>query len=99
LPQKFQIDKRKLHLSALILCGNMSRLDALKELEKPIYPLDKIQEDIEYVIKKLGIYREELETILKQKPKTFLAYKNSYKIHLLFRKILNGLRKKKLFYS
>jgi N-acetyl sugar amidotransferase len=36
LPEKFNIDKRKLHLSALILSGQMSRNEAIEELNKPI---------------------------------------------------------------
>ena len=66
LPQKFHIDKRKLHLSALILCGQMNRIDALKELGKPIYPLDKIGDDTEYIIKKFGMEADELEAILRE---------------------------------
>src|SRR5882757_6727466 len=35
LPEKFKIDKRKAHLSTLICSGQLSREEALKELESP----------------------------------------------------------------
>lgn len=99
LPQKFGIDKRKLHLSALILAGQLSRNDALDELKKPIYPIDKIEEDTEYVAKKFAINVEQLKDIIKVQPKTFMDYPTNYPWHLKLRKILNFLRKNKLFYS
>jgi N-acetyl sugar amidotransferase len=99
LPVKYNIDKRKLHLSALILCGQINREEALNELKKPIYPEDKIIEDVEYVTKKFGISEMEYKSILKAKPKTFLDYPNNYSFHLKLRKFLSFLRKKKFYYS
>ena len=71
LTQKFNIDKRKLHLSELILCKQIDREEALNELKKPIYPENKIIEDTEYVIKKFGIYELEFKNILMANPKPF----------------------------
>jgi hypothetical protein len=99
LPEKFHIDKRKLHLSALVLCGQMTRYDALKELEKPIYPVDKITEDTDYVIKKFGIEAKKHGVIMQDNPKSFLAYSSNYKILRRLRSILAILRKKKIYYS
>jgi len=45
LPEKFGIDKRKLHYSALILSNQISREKALKELTKQPYPEGKIDYD------------------------------------------------------
>jgi N-acetyl sugar amidotransferase len=75
LPKKFNIDKRIVHYSALIRSGQMNREEALYKLknESP-YPEDKIKEDKDYVIKKLGLSKEEFEKILAQPPKTFLDY-------------------------
>ncbi|GJM33476.1 MAG: LPS biosynthesis protein WbpG [Saprospiraceae bacterium] len=99
LPQKFKIDKRKLHLSALILSGQISRSKALDELKKPIYPLGKVGEDTEYLIKKFGIDKELYEEIMTAQPLSFLNYPNSYGLHLRLRAFLNTLRRKKLYYS
>lgn len=99
LPEKFDIDKRKIHLSALVLCGQITREEGLQALEAPIYPADKVRDDKEYVAKKFGISAEELEVILAAQPKTFLDYPNNYLIHSRLKVFLAYLRKKNLFYS
>ncbi len=62
LPKKFNVDKRKLHLSMHIVTGEMTRNQALKELENP--PLPDENEYKIYVIKKLGITEEWLENYI-----------------------------------
>jgi len=64
LPVKFGIDKRKAHLSTLINSGQMTREEALLEMQKPLYEADKLEEDVEYVVKKFGITRKEFEAIM-----------------------------------
>lgn len=64
LPNKFNIDKRKAHLSNLILSGQLTRLEALKELEQPTYDPQLQQQDKRYVAKKLGFTEKEFEDIL-----------------------------------
>ncbi|RLF50437.1 MAG: N-acetyl sugar amidotransferase [Thermoplasmata archaeon] len=85
LPKKFNIDKRKVHFSALINSGQMTREEALEKLKEPPYPEDKMEEDLEYVIKKLDLTREEFEEIYNRSPKTFLDYSTSYSLIKLFR--------------
>lgn len=67
LPKKFNIDKRKAHLSNLILNKEISREEALKEMEVEPYPVDMQLEDKEYVCKKFGFTIEEFETLMNQK--------------------------------
>lgn len=65
LPKRFNVDKRRAHLSTLINSGQLSREDALIELEKPSYPDEKLlQQDMEFVPKKLGIGLAEFQRIL-----------------------------------
>jgi N-acetyl sugar amidotransferase len=64
LPEKFNIDKRKPHLSTLICSGQMTKEEALKELEQPLYPANELKKDKEYVIKKLGLSEQEFEEIM-----------------------------------
>jgi len=92
LPTKFDIDKRKAHLSTLIASGQMSREDALKELEKEIYPPDKLLEDKEYVLKKLGLSPEEFEAIMKAPVKTYKDYPNDEKRLKMIYSIYNKFR-------
>jgi len=74
LPRKFGYDKRKGHLSSLICSGEMTREEALQELEKPPYPLDMQEADKVYVIKKLGLTEDEFERIMKLPKKTIFDY-------------------------
>lgn len=64
LPKKFNIDKRKAHLSNLIFSGQMTKEEAIKELEKPTYDEKLQKQDFEFVAKKLGFSNEEFENIL-----------------------------------
>jgi N-acetyl sugar amidotransferase len=64
LPKKFNIDKRKAHLSTLIFAGQMSKEEALRELEQPPYDINLQRQDKEYIAKKLGFSMDEFETIL-----------------------------------
>lgn len=66
LPRKFGVDKRKAHLSNLILSGQMTREQALRELQQPTYDEDLQKQDKAYVAKKLGFSAEELEQLLNQ---------------------------------
>lgn len=67
LPNKFKFDKRRLHLSNTILTGQITRNDALSILEQPPYPdQDRLDEDIEYIIKKMGWDKKFLSEYLKR---------------------------------
>jgi N-acetyl sugar amidotransferase len=66
LPNKFNIDKRKAHLSNLILSGQITREEALAILQTPTYLEKDQQADLRYVIKKLGFSEAEWETIMRK---------------------------------
>ena len=76
LPRKFGIDKRKAHLSTLICSGQITREEALEELKQPIYDPKKIEEDKEYVIKKLGLTPGEFEDIMRLPVKSHAEYRS-----------------------
>ncbi len=80
LPQKFGFDLRRSYLSALILSGQVTRADALSEISEPTAPADRLQEDKEYVIKKLGITPAEFEEIMNAPLKLFSDYPNNDRI-------------------
>lgn len=64
LPEKFGVDKRRIHLSDLIMNGEITRLDALVELEKPIYDPMQLDQDRDYIGKKLGFSKEEFRAYM-----------------------------------
>jgi len=54
LPKKFSVDKRKLHLSNLIITDQMTRKEALRLMQQSSYPSEKDEQiDIKYFLKKM----------------------------------------------
>jgi N-acetyl sugar amidotransferase len=68
LPKKWNIDKRKAHLSCLVMAGFTSREEALEELSHPPYAIDKQMEDKRYVAKKWDLTNEQFDEILSKAP-------------------------------
>ena len=81
LPKKFGYDKRKVHLSSLVCSGEITRAEALAELEQPTYSPELQEEDIEYVIKKFNLTYEEFENIMNLPKKTYADYPTQAKIY------------------
>ena len=80
MPTKFNIDKRKIHLSNLILTNQLSREAALLELDKPPYPSEnELQKDINFFLKKMKWSREHLDEYLNATPVPHTRYRNSTK--------------------
>ncbi len=73
LPQKFNIDKRKTELSALIRSGQCTRAEALSEIESSPYIYE--QETVDYAVNKLGISSKEWEEIMNMPIKSHDDYK------------------------
>lgn len=79
LPRKFNVDKRKAHLSALICSGQITREDALKEMKRDLYTEEDLEKDKEYVLKKLGLTNEEFEKIMNLPVKSHFDYASDIK--------------------
>jgi aminotransferase len=79
LPVKFGFDKRKAHLSSLIVSGQITREYALEELEKPLYDPRELENDKSYFAKKIGISLEEFETIMQKPPSFYYQFPNNEK--------------------
>ncbi len=77
LPVKFGYDKRRMHLSSLIVAGQLSREEALAVLKTPPYDEKTIERDIEYFLEKMQIPREEFERIMQEKPLSYWDYPNN----------------------
>jgi N-acetyl sugar amidotransferase len=88
LPEKFKIDKRKPHLSSLISSGQMTKAEALIELEKPIYPPGELTQDKEYVLKKLGLSTESFENIMETPPRRHRDFKTDTHLKQGYMKLL-----------
>ena len=77
LPVKFGYDKRRMHLSSLIVAGQLTREEALEVLKTPPYDEKTIERDIEYFLEKMQISREEFDRIMQDKPMSYWDYPNN----------------------
>lgn len=74
LPTKFGFDKRKAHLSSLVLAGQMTRESALARLAEPPYDPELLRQDHDFIAKKLGVTPQELEEIFARPPRDHREY-------------------------
>jgi N-acetyl sugar amidotransferase len=94
LPVKFGYDKRRAHLSSMIVTGQIGRDDALRELDRPPYDPAEITEDKTYIAKKLGIAVEELERILELPARSHRDYRSNEWLFNLKDRVLRSLGSK-----
>jgi hypothetical protein len=64
LPRKYRFDKRRLHLSSLIVSGQLSRREALIELATPVTSELQAFRDTRFVAKKLEFEMADLEALI-----------------------------------
>jgi N-acetyl sugar amidotransferase len=76
LPHKFGYDKRRMHLSTLVCSGQMTRDQALAEIAAPAYPQEWVEPDKAFLVKKLGISREEFDAIMAAPRRRYRDYPN-----------------------
>tara|TARA_A100001035_G_C27787558_1_gene505394 strand:- start:1658 stop:2791 length:1134 start_codon:yes stop_codon:yes gene_type:complete len=77
LPKRFGYDKRLCHLSSLILSNEISRDEALNEINSPLYQDQEIKKDIKFISGKLGIDEKELIGFINETPlRRYTDYKN-----------------------
>jgi N-acetyl sugar amidotransferase len=81
LPERFGYDVRKVQYSSLIVTGQMSRDEALDNLEKPTYDKDSINYEIEFVANKLDISVSELLGYMKLPLKSYKDYNNQANLY------------------
>jgi hypothetical protein len=67
LPNKFGVDKRKLHLSTLVVSGQIKREEAIEGIEGLAYPsIQDFESDYKYFLKKMKWKEEDLENYIKR---------------------------------
>ncbi len=92
LPRKFNLDKRKAHLSCLICSGQISRAEALLRLEQPLYAPMDLKRDSIFAMKKLGFSESEFEAYLNAPPQSHFDYASENGL----RRFLSRVKKKLL---
>lgn len=89
LKEKFKVDKRRPHLSTLICAGQITRDEALKEIEKPLYTKEELKKEKEYIIKKFKLTEKEFEEIMALPVRNHYEFKNEART----RAVINFIRK------
>lgn len=83
LPKRFGYDKRRPHLSSLIVSGQLAREEALAKLDEPLYDPDELEIDITYFCKKLRISREQFDELMAAPKRThedFATWKTRHRL-------------------
>ena len=76
LPIKFNIDKRYLHLSNLIISNQLSKEEAKEQLKYKPYDSESLQQDKKYVLKKLGFSENDFKNYLERPEVSHSFYKS-----------------------
>ncbi|MGH8595625.1 MAG: N-acetyl sugar amidotransferase, partial [Gammaproteobacteria bacterium] len=76
LPSRYGFDKRRLHLSSLVIAGELSREEALRALKTPVCEPAEARHQLRFVAKKLGLTVGELQALIDQRPVDHERYPN-----------------------
>ena len=83
LPQKFNVDKRKMHISTLYLSGQIARPEALRLLKSEKYPSEHdFKTDYEFFLKKMSWTDNDLSTYLARPEVSHKKYKSLLPVKL-----------------
>jgi N-acetyl sugar amidotransferase len=100
LPRKFGVDKRKAHLSNLIFSGQITKDEALAELQQPPMPIELAASDLEYVTKKLGLSNLQFEEFMSapsRRHQDFATERSVYEMYPYLRPLRGGVNQLKRF--
>lgn len=91
LYKKFSIDYRRATFASQICKGTLDKDKALQELEKLPFDQEKVDQEKQYIAKKLGISIDEFNGIIDSPPKWYTSYPNDEKrlgkIYNIYRKL------------
>lgn len=87
LPKKFNMDKRKPHLSSLIMSGVITREQAVEKLNEPLYDPAELAEDKAFIAEKLGITVSELDKYIEEPGRHYTDFPNWDSRYALLKKV------------
>ena len=96
LPLKFGYERRKAHLSSLILSNQMTREEALERVKTSELDENTMMQDFEYIAKKLDLTVAEFKALFDGVNKTYRDYKNKMGLITLGTRVMRllGLEKR-----
>ncbi len=80
LPKKYGWEKKRDHISSLIVGGEMTREEGLKEMGSSTASREQLDEETEYVLKKLDISGDEWDHIISAPNRSLDEYRSGEKI-------------------
>jgi N-acetyl sugar amidotransferase len=80
LPKKFGYERRRAHLSSLVLTGQMTREEALARVTTPELDEQTMREEFEFVAKKLSLTPEEFQALFDGQNRTYRDYRNKERL-------------------
>jgi N-acetyl sugar amidotransferase len=80
LPEKFNIDKRKLHLSTLIITGQIDRGEAINILAQKPYKDRDYRQDKKYFLKKMSWSEEDFNNYISRPEKSHEKFNSEKKL-------------------
>lgn len=95
--KKFNVDKRKSHLSSMIISEQLTRDEAIELYKKPLYNQEDMKKTIDLVLKKLNMSNQEFEALLNNPAHQHNDYPTSIYIGLKrnLKEVLHALRLRK----
>ena len=85
LPTYFGYDKRRAHLSSLIVAGQLKRDEAMVTMEHEPYDPHEVEIEKDFIARKLGVSLEEFNALLAGKKHSWSDYPNDEKFDRLVR--------------
>ena len=99
LPKKFGYDKRRPHLSSLIVSDQISRSEALKKINEPLYDENELEVDLDFLCKKLEIERADFDEMINAEARHYSVFNNwdrRYKLAKKVKKIITKILRKEI---
>ena len=77
----------------MILAGEITRDEALHQLERPIYNEDELGEDSQFVRKKLGFSEQEFTSLMNVPTKTHRDFPSDEKKYIAMKKLQSSIKR------
>lgn len=91
LPKRFGYDVRRVQFASLIVTGQMTRDEAMAELEKLPYDEATIDQEIEFVANKLDITQDQLMNYMQLPLKTYRDYRNQRMVYDIGMRVMRAM--------
>ncbi len=93
LPNKFNIDKRVFHYSCLVQSEQITREQAIKLLQEPIYDINLLESDKKYVLKKLNFNEATFEEYMRAPIRKHNEFKSEQKYWNIYFFVIKQIKK------